>query len=212
MPGDVSMNEKWQQRFGSFLLKNGRYIYFLGTDGGRWARSVITHNGSRSSSCPVWSCHSTLVHLKETGKWSRILLTWSEKIKISICVGTYPTSIWKPSPPEPCSSGPRRKGKGHRAPPCWPHSPHYSGVVLFRRTKTGAWKPDHATHQSKTFMKKYSAVFFFVFFFGALERNRIGTFWGGDFLLLVLTKWQLLFSQVRSCSNFWADGPCSWGR
>lgn len=136
-----------------FQWYNCLFFFFLHRWGTVDSESVITHNGSRSSSSPGWSCRSTLVHLKDTGECMRV---FGEETTVSTWVGTHPTSRWKPWPPEPCSSGPRRKGKGHRAPPCWPRPPRCSGAVLFRRTETGTWKPDHATHQSKTFLKKYS--------------------------------------------------------
>lgn len=69
---------------------------------------------------------------------------------------THPASIWRLLPPEPCSSGPTHKGKGHRARPCWPHPPRCSGAVRCLHTGTGTWRPDLATHQSEDINYKMS--------------------------------------------------------
>lgn len=62
-----------------------KWLFFFVQVNDKWTQSVMTHNGSRSSSCPGWSCHSALVHLKETGEWLRTLATRSEKIAVAIC-------------------------------------------------------------------------------------------------------------------------------
>lgn len=117
----------------------------------------FTHNVNSSSRCQGCSYHPTHVHLRRL--WGRnvrfinltnILLYATNRHHLI----TDQASIQMLSPPGPCSLGPTRKDRGHRAQPCWPRPPRCSGAAQCLRTGRGTWRLDLATRQSKDIHSK----------------------------------------------------------